>query len=122
MPEQILTQATINNAAPGTRSIASFNPPDGIIAVRFALTRAQLSDTIHIDWTLDVSQDSGATWRVPWAAAGCEGGVIVYKGQTLTESSFEVPLPAPADAATRLRGSVTFTERLTTTATIYGLS
>ena len=120
MAESILQQATINNAAPGTRTIASFNPPDGIVAVRFALTRAQLSATIQIDWSLDVSQDSGASW-LPWGGAHTVGGVVLDKfGQPFPESSFLIPLPAPSNPQTRVRGSVTYDERLTTTATIYG--
>lgn len=120
MPESILTQATINNAAPGTRAIASFNPPDGIVAARFAFTRAQLSDTIQISLSLDLSQNSGATW-LPLCAASFVGGVALDAGgQPFVESFFKVPLPGPSTASTRVRGSVTFNERLTTTATIYG--
>lgn len=121
MAESLLTQITINNAAPGTRSIASFNPPNGLVAVRFALTRANLSDTIRLDWSLDLSQDSGASWLVSWGGAWTFGGVVLDKlGQPHPESSIWVPFPTPSDAATRVRGSVTFNERLTTTATIYG--
>lgn len=97
---------------PGTLAFGPVAIPVGITGVTAIIDRAALvSPTLRIDWTLELSQDDGQTWEA-WGGAGTIGG------PPFTTSSFTVALPQPANAARKLRGSVTLTEAATTSVSI----
>jgi hypothetical protein len=110
-----------NNAVEQTRQIPVTTVPVGITVLQAAITRGSLDPAIVLAWSIEVSRDGGTTWR-PWGAAGTTGGNVFNKdGSLATESYFTLFLETPADAQTRVRGSLTNTgARMTTTITIRG--
>lgn len=73
--------------------------------------------TKQFDWALELSTDGGLSW-LPWGGASSHAGSALDSlGNVAAESSFTVPIPK-ADANTRLRGSVTTQELMTTTITL----
>jgi hypothetical protein len=104
-----------NNAVEQTRQIPVTAVPVGTTVLQAGISRPTLDPAIVLTWSIDVSRDGGATW-LPWGAAGTTG-----EPTTGTESTFMLFLAAPADAQTRLRGTLTNTgARMTTTITIRG--
>jgi len=93
---------------PGTTAFGPVAVPTGITQIEVQLDRAGMaSETLRIDWALEVSQDSGATW-LSWGGASTAGG------PPLTGvSSFTIALPNPSNAGRRVRGSVTLNETVT---------
>lgn len=105
---------------PGTFTLPAAPIPTGITRVTVQVDRASMvSGTLHIDWTLELSQDSGTSW-LPWGGAGTVGGAISdpATGLPFSVSSFTVAVPNPANAGRRLRGSVTLTEAVVTSVTL----
>jgi hypothetical protein len=103
----------------GRNTWGPITPPLGTRSVQLAVDRTGLALlTQQVNWTAELSIDAGATWR-SWGGAGCPAGQLLdINSAVITESSFTVNLPAPADANTRLRGSITTLEPLTTTLTV----
>ena len=119
--------ATVITALPnqtypaGTRTFGPVAIPTGLTVVTVAISRASLSPTVRLDWALELSQDGGTTW-LPWGGAGTVGGDVINPstGLPLTDSSFAVFLPNPANPLRRARGSLTLSEptRLSLTITV----
>lgn len=103
----------------GTTNFGPLTPAAGTTIIEVAVDRAGLTLlTKPISWSIELSVNSGSTWR-------SYGGATMQAGQLLdsllvvqSESSFLVTLPSPADAATRIRGSVVTLEPLTTSVTV----
>lgn len=95
----------------GVTNFGPITPTVGVTLVQVAIDRTNLLLlTKQFDWALELSTDGGASWT-PWGGAGALAG-----GNT-SESSFTVSIPS-ADANTRLRGSITTQELMTTTVTL----
>lgn len=94
----------------GVTSFGPITPTAGVTLVQVAIDRTNLLLlTKQFDWALELSTDGGASWT-PWGGAGAMAG-----GNG--ESSFTVPIPS-ADSNTRLRGSITTQELMTTIVTL----
>lgn len=109
----------------GVTSFGPITPTVGVTSIQVAVDRTNLALlTKQINWALELSTDAGATW-IPWGGASCPAGQIMTGTgiggalipQVRTESSFTVTIP-PADVNTRLRGSITTLEPLTTSVTV----
>lgn len=102
----------------GRSTFGPITPTAGATAVQVAIDRTNLLLlTKQLNWSLELSTDGGATW-IPWGGAGTSAGsALTPLGGVATESSFSVSIPA-ADANTRLRGSITTQELVTTAVTI----
>src|SRR6266850_7101597 len=103
----------------GKSTFGPITPPLGLSSVQVAIDRTGLALlTQPINWQIDLSLDSGATW-LPWGGAGCPAGQITDINLVVqTESSFTVNFQQLTDANTRLRGSITTLEPLTTSVTL----
>ena len=109
-----LTGALVSGKTPW----GPITPTAGAVAVEIVIDRTTLSLlTQPLSWALELSTDAGATWK-PWGEATCAAGTITLSLVVQTQSSFIVDLPTPADANTRLRGSITTLEPLTNTVTV----
>lgn len=110
----------------GVSSFGPITPSVGVTSIQVAIDRtlgiALLSKTIA--WKLELSSDAGNTW-IQWGGATTPSGPLMSStGITgvevpvpVTESSITVNIP-PADVNTRLRGSVTTQEAVTTSVTV----
>jgi hypothetical protein len=104
----------------GTTPFGPVTPPLGISTVQVAIDRAGLALlTQPITWQIELSLDAGATWT-PWGAAGCPAGQVTdpISLAVITESSFTISFPRSTDANTRVRGSITTLEPVTTSVTV----
>lgn len=103
----------------GKTAFGPITPPPGLSTVQVAVDRTGLALlTQPINWQIDLSLDSGVTW-LPWGGAGCQAGTVTDRNLVVqTESSFTVSFPRPTDANTRVRGSITTLESVTTSVTI----
>lgn len=103
----------------GKTSFGPLTPPSGLSSVQVAIDRAGLALlTQPINWQIDLSLDAGATW-LQWGGAGTVAGQLLdLTLAVITESSFTMNFPKPTDANTRVRGSVTTLEPLTTSVTV----
>lgn len=116
MATTTFTVVPLGTYAAGIHPFGPSAVPMGATILTARLDRTQLlSPTLTINWGLELSQDAGATW-LPWGAAGTVGGALVNPrtGLPITESSFRVELPSPADANFMVRGSVANNELATT--------
>jgi len=114
-----LGSLNFTNAVEATRAFPVTAVPVGTTKLQAAITRGSLDPAIVLAWSLEVSRDGGTNW-LSWGAGGTTAGTFFDKhGNLITESDFEVFLTTPADAQTRVRGSLTNTgARMTTTITI----
>lgn len=103
----------------GKTSFGPLTPPVGLSSVQVAIDRAGLALlTQPISWQIELSLDAGAAWT-PWGGAGTAPGQLLdINLAVITESSFTVNFPRPTDANTRVRGSITTLEPLTTSVTV----
>jgi hypothetical protein len=104
----------------GTTPFGPITPPAGLSTVQIAIDRTNLSLlTQPISWQIDLSLDAGATWT-SWGGAGCPAGQLTNQITlaVITESSFTVNFPQLTDANTRVRGSITTLEPITTSVTV----
>lgn len=104
--------------APGRSTFGPITPTAGVTSVQVAIDRTSLLLlTKQFDWAMELSTDGGATWT-PWGGAGAPAGsALDALGGIANESSFTVSIPS-ANANTRLRGSLTTQELMTTTITL----
>lgn len=94
-------------------------PPLGAVAIQVAIDRAGLALlTQPISWDTELSIDAGQTYRPLGGASTVAGQALDINLNVYTESSFTIKLPAPADANTRVRGSITVGETVVTTLTV----
>jgi hypothetical protein len=103
----------------GKTTFGPVTPPLGLSSVQIAIDRTGLALlTQPINWQIDLSLDAGATWTF-WGGAGCPAGTVRDVFLVVqTESSFTVRFPQLTDANTRVRGSVTTLEPITTSVTV----
>jgi hypothetical protein len=103
----------------GTTPFGPITPPAGLSTVQVAIDRTNLALlTQPITWKIDLSLDAGATWTA-WGGAGCPAGTVTDVNLVVqTESSFTVRFPQLTDANTRVRGSITTGEPITTSVTV----
>jgi hypothetical protein len=103
----------------GSHAFGPVTPPLGTTHVKAALDRTGLSLlTQPISWSIQVSLDAGQTWLDWGGASAAPGNLLDDNLQLITESSFEIDLPAPAGANTRLQGVLVSGELMTTTVKI----
>lgn len=103
----------------GTHPFGPFTPPLGTTKVNVSIDRANFVALIHpVSWGIKLSVDGGNNY-LDWGAAAADPGVILDpQGAVLTASWFEVNLPAPSDANTRIKGTFINQELLVTTLTV----
>jgi hypothetical protein len=102
----------------GKTTWGPITPTAGAVTIEIVIDRTTLSLLVQpLSWALELSTDAGVTWK-PWGGATCAAGTITLALVVQTQSSFLVDLPAPADANTRLRGSITALEPLTNSITV----
>lgn len=104
----------------GTTPFGPITPPPGLLSVQVAIDRTGLALlTQPINWKIELSLDAGVTWTF-WGGAGCPAGTVTdpVSLAVYTESFFTMNFPRPTDANTRVRGSITTLEPLTTTVTV----
>lgn len=103
----------------GKTTWGPITPAVGTLTVQLVIDRVNLALlTQPIAWSQELSVDGGTTWT-PWGGTTCAAGTVTDINLVVqTESSFSVNLPAPADANTRLRGSITTLEPMTTSLTL----
>jgi|SRR6267142_3257721 len=103
----------------GVTSFGPITPPIGLTSIQIAVDRTLLTSiTLKINWSIELSRDSGATWK-SWGGAGAVGGALLDSlSNPITESSFTVNFDSLTDVATRVRGSITSNEIVITSVTV----
>lgn len=106
--------------AAGTYTIPAQAIPDSVTKLTALAQRNAWPDTGGdvIKVSLDFSYDGGATWPEQGWGFTAPGGVLTYKGQTLTASSIEPPIKPGTNR--RVRGTVILFAALDTSIVIDG--
>ena len=101
----------------GANSFGPIIPPIGSTVVQLVIDRAGLALlTKTVDMTLELSIDGGLTWA-PYGGCTVAAGTVMDGLSPLAESMIQVKIP-PADANTRLRGTITTKEAVVTSVTV----
>ena len=94
-------------------------PVAGATTIQVVIDRAGLALlTQPIVWDVELSRDAGLTWPFKGGGGTVAGQPLDASLNIFTESAIIVSLGTPADANTRLKGSITVNETVVTTLTV----